>query len=243
VYDTIGFMLMLISGSTAAGGGLGGGELHVPVLILLMQFSLRETIPLSTVVCLGVGAGNVLQMAFKRHPFADRPLIDVWMAGLIGPMMLIGTILGVLLNQMVPNWFVLTLLIIVMSAATLRTLRRGITMWREESSRSSAVASEAELANYQVSYPSCGDVVCIHTRVRTGRRECARIRLGATQRRHAAQTRAIDVVEAPGANRSYQQVEKAAIRQAEGGLSTRWRACVLCEWMCAAPNTRARRRP
>jgi len=119
------------------------------VLILLMQFSLRETIPLSTVVCLGVGAGNVVQMALKRHPFADRPLIDAWTAGLIGPMMLIGTILGVLLNQMVPNWFVLTLLVIVMTAATLRTLRRGINMWKEETDRTDTIASEAELANYQ----------------------------------------------------------------------------------------------
>ena len=56
----------------AAGGGIGGGGILVPLYILVLGFSPRRAIPLSNVTILGGSIANVISGCINRHPYADR---------------------------------------------------------------------------------------------------------------------------------------------------------------------------
>ena len=60
----------------AAGGGIGGGGILVPTYIFVLGFEPKIAIPLSNATILGSSIANVVLNARKRHPKADRPLID-----------------------------------------------------------------------------------------------------------------------------------------------------------------------
>jgi hypothetical protein len=66
---TIGLMI-------SAGGGVGGGGILVPVYILILGFSPKHAIPLSNVTVFAGAVANTFLNVPKRHPLADRPLVD-----------------------------------------------------------------------------------------------------------------------------------------------------------------------
>ena len=48
----------------------------VPIYILVMDFSPKHAIPLSNITVFGGAVANTLLNVRKRHPLADRPLVD-----------------------------------------------------------------------------------------------------------------------------------------------------------------------
>lgn len=48
----------------------------VPIFILVMGLPTKQAIPLSNITILGGGITNTLLNFDKRHPLANRPLID-----------------------------------------------------------------------------------------------------------------------------------------------------------------------
>jgi uncharacterized membrane protein YfcA len=92
--DLLAFVGVCVGGAIAAGGGLGGGGVVVPILILIGGFDTRNAVPLSNAFLFGVGILNVGQLAVKRHPNADRPVIDYWLSFVMIPPKLAGTVFG-----------------------------------------------------------------------------------------------------------------------------------------------------
>uniref|UniRef100_H3H9R4 Sulfite exporter TauE/SafE family protein n=1 Tax=Phytophthora ramorum TaxID=164328 RepID=H3H9R4_PHYRM len=80
-----------------AGGGIGGGGLLVPMYIFA-GLNPKHAIPLSKVTIFGSAVAM------------NRPLIDFGLVGLMEPTTLIGTVFGVMLNHIFPNWLILVLL-------------------------------------------------------------------------------------------------------------------------------------
>merc|ERR1711988_775219 len=99
-----GFTLMGSMTAIAAGGGIGGGGVLVPILILVMGFTIKAAIPLSSVTILGGSVFHICRNVLRRHPKADRPLIDWTFISLMQPMLISGAVLGSFLNKMVPDW-------------------------------------------------------------------------------------------------------------------------------------------
>jgi hypothetical protein len=74
--DQIGFVFAVMGLMVAAGGGIGGGGILVPIYILVMGFSPKHAIPLSNITVLGGALANMALNVQKRHPMVDRPLVD-----------------------------------------------------------------------------------------------------------------------------------------------------------------------
>lgn len=55
----------------------------------------------------------------------NRPLIDFGLVGLMEPTTLIGTVFGVMLNHIFPNWLILVLLVTLLSFITYKTILKG----------------------------------------------------------------------------------------------------------------------
>ena len=74
-------VLLLVLGALAAGAGIGGGGLFVPIFaFILLDQNAKAAVPLSKACILGGAIGNYVTLGWARHPDADkgieRPMID-----------------------------------------------------------------------------------------------------------------------------------------------------------------------
>ena len=83
----------------------------------------------------------------KRHPDADRPLVDWDLILVMEPLTILGAIIGSYLNKMLPE-LVLTILLVILLALTAKsTTEKGIKVWNKETKAKEAAAQkESELA-------------------------------------------------------------------------------------------------
>jgi hypothetical protein len=91
--NRIGFACATVGLMIAAGGGIGRGGILVPIYILVMGFSLKHGIPLSNITILGGALANMLLNSSKRHPLADRPLVDWALILVMEPLMIAGALI------------------------------------------------------------------------------------------------------------------------------------------------------
>jgi len=131
-YDYVGFALMGSMTAIAAGGGIGGGGVLVPILILVMGFAIKAAIPLSSATIFGGAIFHFCRNVWRRHPKADRPLIDWNFIGLMQPMLIAGAVIGSFINKMVPDWVLAILLFIILIFTAQRTYNNGLKKWAKE---------------------------------------------------------------------------------------------------------------
>ncbi|KAK9864853.1 hypothetical protein WJX84_005030 [Apatococcus fuscideae] len=130
--DLIGFACAIIALFVAAGGGVGGGGVLVPVYILVFEFSTGAAVGLSNITILGGAISNLLFNAPRRHTLKDAPLIDWDLIMVMEPVTILGTILGGYLNKLSPGWLTTFLLALLMTFMTWKLASRGIATWRAE---------------------------------------------------------------------------------------------------------------
>jgi uncharacterized membrane protein YfcA len=145
VKDIMSFLVLFVCGAVAAGGGIGGGGVFIPILFLLGGFRLKDAVPISNVMIAGASIANYIQMAPQRHPNVNRPLIYYDLAMIINPLALLGTIFGVMLNTISPEWLVLVLLIITLIVTVYRTSLKGIAYYQKEKSEALRQKQEQEM--------------------------------------------------------------------------------------------------
>ena len=116
----------------AAGGGIGGGGILVPIYILVMGFSPKHAIPLSNITVFGGAIANVMLNMPKRHPIADRPLVDWDLILVMEPLTIAGALLGAFLNKLLPELLLTVLLVLLLSSTAYDTLKRAVKMYKKE---------------------------------------------------------------------------------------------------------------
>jgi uncharacterized membrane protein YfcA len=151
--EIYGSIAAFISNILAAGSGLGGGGLLVPAYILTMGLSSHEAIPLSKATIFGSSIASFLINVRKRHPLArDRPLIDYETVLLLEPMTLAGTIIGVNMNKVFPEWLITVCIVWLLTKTSLRTYAKGISIWKQERAADNKML--ADIVNYWKLLPS-----------------------------------------------------------------------------------------
>lgn len=130
--DFIGFGCAVIGLMVAAGGGIGGGGILVPIYILVMGFTPKHAIPLSNVTVFGGAIANTLLNNRKRHPLADRPLVDWDLILVMEPLTIAGALMGALLNKILPETFLTILLVLLLSITAENSLKKAFKMYHKE---------------------------------------------------------------------------------------------------------------
>merc|ERR1711871_90894 len=82
-------------------------------------------------------------MGKERHPTADRPLIDYSTCALLVPCQLMGTVIGVIVNGIIPEWLITLLLFTMLVLMTVQTTSKGIKLYQHESKLESKHESKA----------------------------------------------------------------------------------------------------
>ncbi|KAL7580052.1 hypothetical protein ACA910_005037 [Epithemia clementina (nom. ined.)] len=130
--DYIGFFLAIVGLMIAAGGGIGGGGILVPIYCLVMGFSPKHAIPLSNITVFGGSIANTLLNASKRHPLADRPLVDWDLILVMEPLTIAGALIGAFLNKVLPELLLTILLVLLLSFTAWSTLNKAFRMYKKE---------------------------------------------------------------------------------------------------------------
>ena len=76
----------------AASGGIGGGGIVVPLLILVLGFQPKHAVALSNFTILGSSLTNMVLNVMKTHPVADRPLVDWDLILVMEPLTMAGAV-------------------------------------------------------------------------------------------------------------------------------------------------------
>ena len=97
--DIWGVVLVTLGLLVAASGGIGGGGILVPLLILVFGFSPKHAIPLSNFTILGSSVTNMVLNLDKRHPTEDRPLVDWDLILVMEPLTMAGAIVGAFVSK------------------------------------------------------------------------------------------------------------------------------------------------
>lgn len=136
-------LLVALVVTISAAGGIGGGGVLVPVLMLSEELGPHGAIPLSKLTIFG---NAVCQLALnwrKSHAMRpERPLIDYDTTLMLEPPTLLGTVIGVLLNRMTPKWLIALLLLAFLTITTWRTSSKAFKLYGKESA---VLASRAAL--------------------------------------------------------------------------------------------------
>lgn len=139
--DIAGFVVATLGLLIASGGGIGGGGILVPTYILVMGFPTKWAVPLSNVTVLGGALANTLFSVTRRHPTADRPLIDWDMILVMEPLTISGAVVGTIVNTFLPSWLLGVLLVSLLGNTAYRTLKKGFAAYRKETI---SIAAETE---------------------------------------------------------------------------------------------------
>merc|ERR1712178_675108 len=91
-----------------------------------MGFTIKAAIPLSSATILVGAIFHISRNVWRRHPKADRPLIDWTFISLMQPMLIAGAVVGSFLNKIVPDWVLAILLFIILTFTALRTFKNGM---------------------------------------------------------------------------------------------------------------------
>ncbi|KAG1710840.1 hypothetical protein DVH05_013564 [Phytophthora capsici] len=131
-YDALAIAFMVIGLAVSSAGGVGGGVIMVPAMVLIMGFDIKRATPISNVAILGGAVANAWFNMRKRHPTVDRPLIDPELALGMIPVVIGGTVLGALINKLIPSYVLSLLFVVVLVVGGSRTMKKGIKLHKKE---------------------------------------------------------------------------------------------------------------
>lgn len=128
----VGFMLASLGATLGSLGGIGGGGLVVPCYVVVMQLNLKQAIPLGSVTVLGGSIAALILNLPRRHPLADRPIIDWDLILMMEPLVLVGTIIGSIFHRVIPGKFLSVILVLLLSIVAHTTLTKARRMYDAE---------------------------------------------------------------------------------------------------------------
>jgi len=136
-------VLCWIITSLAVSAGIGGGGLLVPLYFIGLDVPQTLAVALSKGTIFGVACGNFAFLWSQRHPHVDRPLIDYKTAVFMQGGELMGVVLGVLFNLLLPQVVIIMLSALVLGFNAYKTIKKGIAKRAAETKAFAAAEKKA----------------------------------------------------------------------------------------------------
>ena len=111
--EVVGSILLMFLAGLANAGGLGGGALLYPILLLFFNYNPNKAIMIVYSIVVGGSLGNFLNVALHRNPATGKSFVDYDLSLICMPLMTLGANVGVLLNRVFPPVLVLAGLTLV----------------------------------------------------------------------------------------------------------------------------------
>ena len=102
--EIIGIVVIVLISMLAAASGIGGGQILVPLSIILLQFEAKQAIALSNGIILCNGLVKTIVGICRKHPtIKSKTLIDYNIVLILMPTILLGSFIGAIIGEMMPN--------------------------------------------------------------------------------------------------------------------------------------------
>jgi uncharacterized membrane protein YfcA len=137
-YDGGAIILTFIVGMFAAISGIGGGGI-LAVIMLMMEFPISVTARIAKSMIFGGACANILMYLPAKHYHQNKPLIDYNVAMILEPYTLAGTIFGVIINMIFPDWLLTLVLIIVLIAINIRLIFKIKRLYNDEDKKNNDI--------------------------------------------------------------------------------------------------------
>lgn len=122
-----------LAATLASAGGIGGGGLILPILMVVGGFDFKGAVILSISAVFGNTLSQVVVNSTKRHPLLEkRPLIDFDLVSILLPAQLGGANVGIILAKALPPASLMVVAVIILLSASLKIFRKGISLWKKE---------------------------------------------------------------------------------------------------------------
>ncbi|GMH05363.1 hypothetical protein Nepgr_007203 [Nepenthes gracilis] len=121
-------VLCFLAAAVSSAGGIGGGGLFIPILVIVAGLDLKTAMSFSAFMVMAGSLANVF-----CNVFIINSKIDIDIALSSEPCMLLGVSAGVICNQIFPESLITVSFAIFLSWSTFKTLRSGIRHWKTES--------------------------------------------------------------------------------------------------------------
>ncbi|XP_061336534.1 sulfite exporter TauE/SafE family protein 3-like [Gastrolobium bilobum] len=128
----VGTLIGILGATCGSVGGVGGGGIFVPMLILIIGFDPKSATAISKCMIMGAAISTVFFNLKLKHPTLDRPIIDYDLVLLIQPIILLGISIGVVLSVMFADWMITVLLIILFIGTSIKAFFKGVETWKKE---------------------------------------------------------------------------------------------------------------
>lgn len=135
--ECVASILIFLMSALANSTGLGGGEIMVPLLILLFFFDTHSAVPLSLVIMLG---GNFIKTVLRipeRQKNIDRPIIEYHLVAFTLAPLLVGATTGFFVNRILPDWLILSLMTALLFYLTLYISQQALRVYNSTNQKQS----------------------------------------------------------------------------------------------------------
>ena len=128
----ISFVVASLALGLGASSGTGGGGTIVPIYILIARLPIQVAIPIGAVTVFGGALASTCFNWTRRHPLADRVLIDWDLVLVMEPLVLVGALLGTLFHRLLSDKFLIVVLVLLLSITAHTTLSKAMRMYQAE---------------------------------------------------------------------------------------------------------------
>jgi len=134
--EVIGTMIILTMNALLTAAGVGGGAAYVPYVMLLFEVNLQKAIAYAYLCVFGGGLGNLANTIFLKNPKTKRFMINYDVNLIILPALMIGIMIGLILQRIFPALVTNIILLIVLAYSMYKNyLKLKVTLRKERHER------------------------------------------------------------------------------------------------------------
>lgn len=128
-----GCFCLFLSCTLASAGGIGGGGLNVPILLVILGFKYQQCTILSLCTVLGNYMSQIYLNWDRSHPLMpSRPLIYFEIIIVLVPAQLGGNNIGVIVGEIFPDSILLILAMVTVIYALVKTIKKARKLYKKE---------------------------------------------------------------------------------------------------------------
>eukprot|EP00347_Sterkiella_histriomuscorum_P013136 403365874 len=130
--EFMGLFLLIVIMSLSTMAGIGGGGVVIPFCMTFFSFETKNAIALSGLTILSCSITRYIVSINERHPERNSVVIDYNLAAIMLPIVLVGSMIGVLVNVAFPSLYLQIMLTLVLLSLALHTAYKARFIYKQE---------------------------------------------------------------------------------------------------------------
>jgi len=130
--EYIGVLVTIIIAGLSSSGGVGGGTVLSPILLIFFRYTESISIMIVYAMIFGGAVGNFINAGLKRNPVSKKPYLNYDIVLTSMPPMLLGTSAGIILNRTIPPAVTVIGIIVLTSYTFTKISSKARTQFKKE---------------------------------------------------------------------------------------------------------------